>query len=101
MHIISRAALRAFWERHPAAKSLMVSWHAVVEEATFTDFASVRNTFNTADMAAGYVVFNVNKNRIVVDIHYNTERVYIRHVLTHTEYEAWTQSMRGKRKKGR
>lgn len=77
----------------------MSNWHAVVENATFASFASVRDTFNSADSVGGFVVFNVNSYRIVVDIHYNTGRIYIRHVLTHAEYERWSQTMRGRRKK--
>jgi mRNA interferase HigB len=90
--------LREFWEQHPRAKGPMSTWHAIVEEASFTNFASVRSTFNSADMAAGYVVFDVNSFRIIADIHYDAGRIYIRHVFTHGAYELWTQSMRGQRK---
>jgi mRNA interferase HigB len=33
-------------------------------------------------------VFNIsgNKYRLIVAIHYNRKKVYIRHVLTHAEY---------------
>jgi mRNA interferase HigB len=34
-------------------------------------------------------VFNIggNKARLIAAVHYNTQRLYIRHVLTHKEYD--------------
>ncbi|MEE8430448.1 MAG: type II toxin-antitoxin system HigB family toxin [Candidatus Desulfatibia sp.] len=31
-----------------------------------------------------------NKARLIAAIHYNTNRVYIRHILTHKEYDRGT-----------
>jgi len=42
---------------------------------------------------AGLTVFNIsgNKYRLVAAIHFNRKKVYVRHVLTHEEYDqgAW------------
>lgn len=48
-----------------------------------------------ADQYKQFVIFDVggNKYRLIAAVHYNTGRVYIRHVLTHAEYD------RGKWKK--
>ncbi|MCU0600468.1 MAG: type II toxin-antitoxin system HigB family toxin [Desulfobacterales bacterium] len=34
-------------------------------------------------------IFNIggNKARLIAAIHYNTHRIYIRHILTHKEYD--------------
>ncbi len=47
------------------------------------------------DQYKQFVIFDVggNKYRLIVAIHYNTGRVYVRNVLTHAEYD------RGKWKK--
>ena len=43
-----------------------------------------------------FTVFDIggNKYRLITAIHYNRKKVYIRHVLTHTEYnrEKWKES---------
>ena len=41
------------------------------------------------DLAHGRHVFDIagNKYRLVVTMRYDLQRVYIRHVLTHTEYD--------------
>lgn len=50
----------------------------------------VRQDFGTVDFLGKNVgVFDIggNKYRLVVSIRYDLQRVYIRHVLTHSEYD--------------
>ena len=63
-----------------------------------TKFADVRRTFNSADRVGEFVVFDVGAGyRIVTVIHFNRGRIYVRDVLTHTEYDRWSAAQRGKR----
>jgi mRNA interferase HigB len=93
MHIISRKALRKFWEEHPDSKLPLSRWYQIVEHSTYRSFAELRKTFPSGDMVDGFVVFNIagNKYRLITSIHFNRGKVYIRHVLTHREYDpgAW------------
>ncbi|WP_354005415.1 type II toxin-antitoxin system HigB family toxin [Roseateles amylovorans] len=57
-------------------------------------FVDVRKTFNSADEVGDHVVFNVNSNRVITIIHYQARRIYVRHVLTHRDYEKWTKEQR-------
>lgn len=45
--------------------------------------------FNTVDWVIGHIVFNVggNKYRIIVDVVFRSQTVFIKHVFTHTEYD--------------
>lgn len=89
MHVISRKALRQFWANHPDAETALRRWHQIVEAASWDKFADVRKTFASADTYCRCVVFNVggNKYRIIAAVHYNRQKVYVRHVLTHAEYD--------------
>lgn len=93
MHIISRKALRQFWERHPDSQSALARWFKVVQQTDFTNFAELRMAFPSVDKVGDLNVFNVagNKYRLIASIHFNRGKVYIRHVLTHQEYDrgAW------------
>ena len=93
MHIISRKALRLFWAKHPGSIGPLSRWFKIVERSTFDRCDALRATFPSADLVDGLVVFNIggNKYRLIVSIHFNRGKVYIRHVLTHEEYErgAW------------
>ena len=96
MHVISRKALAEFWKVHPPAQGPMAAWFKVMEGATFPNFAAVRATFNSADKVDKFTVFNVGGGgyRVVTAIHFNRQKLYIRHVLTHSEYERWSAKVR-------
>ncbi len=88
MHIISRKALRLFWERYPDSQMLLVRWYKIVSHTDFRDLVELKAVFPTADKVGDWIVFNVggNKYRLVTSVHFNRRRVYIRNVLTHQEY---------------
>ena len=96
MRVISRKALADFWKIHPPARGPMTAWFDVVEGAAFTHFAAVRSTFNSADTVRPYTIFNVGGDgyRVVTAIHYDRQKLYIRHVYTHSEYERWSATIR-------
>jgi mRNA interferase HigB len=89
MRIISQAALREFWQVHPEAEGPLRNWHGVVKNAAWNRPHDVKATFNSVDTYGRCFLFNVggNRYRIIAAIHFNTRRVYIRHVLTHVEYD--------------
>ncbi len=102
MHVISRRALREFWERHPPAKTPLAAWFRILESGSFADFNAIKRAFGAADYLAPYTIFDVggNKYRVIAVIHYNRQRVYVRYVFTHPEYDTWsTQIRRAKRSK--
>jgi len=92
-HVISRKRLREFSVRHPGAESALAAWYRIMSRMDFTSFADLRRTFGSADKVGPLTVFDIagNRYRLVAAIHYNRRRVYVRHVLTHAEYDrgAW------------
>ena len=89
MHVISRKALKTFWERHPDSKGALSRWFKVLEKTNFGSFDELRATFPTADRVGTWVVFNIkgNKYRLIASIYFDRGKVYIREVLTHREYD--------------
>ncbi len=89
MHIITRKRLNDFAEKHPESRSALEHWYKTMKKANFTSFTDMRKAFPHADQVAKLTVFNIggNKARLIVAIHYNRQRVYIRAVLTHQEYD--------------
>src|SRR5882757_5151935 len=83
MRIISRKALREFWKIHPVAESPLVAWFRIVKLGKFADFNAIKRTFGAADYVAPFTIFDIggNKFRVITAIHYNRQRLYIRHVL--------------------
>ena len=49
----------------------------------------LQETFPHADQVGKFTVFTIggNKVRLIAAVHYNRNKIYIRHVLTHQEYD--------------
>ncbi len=89
MHVISRKRLNEFAEQYPEAASSLAHWYSLAKRTDFSNFAELRAIFPSADKVGSLTVFNIggNKVRLIAAIHYNRRKVYIRAVLTHTEYD--------------
>jgi mRNA interferase HigB len=89
MHVISRKALQLFWENYPESKNPLSRWFKIMKRNDFASFNELRATFPSADRVGDYIVFNIsgNKYRLIASIHFNRNKVYIRHVLAHSEYD--------------
>lgn len=89
VHIITRKRLIEFSKKHPDAQSPLNQWYTIVRKTDYVSFVGLKITFPTADLVGKFTVFNIggNKYRLIVAIHYNRKKVYIRHVLTHAEYD--------------
>ncbi|MEO0352444.1 MAG: type II toxin-antitoxin system HigB family toxin [Cyanobacteria bacterium P01_A01_bin.15] len=89
MHIISRKSLRDFWSQYPDSQASLLRWFKIVEKSEFENFASLRLTFPSADKVGNLIIFNIggNKYRLIASVHFNRQKIYIRYVLTHRNYD--------------
>jgi len=91
VRIITKATLRAFWERHPTAHRPLRSWYDIVAKSTWTGPSNVKREFGTAVDFVGdnRLIFDVggNKYRLVVHVAYPFGRVLIKFVGTQKDYD--------------
>lgn len=89
MHVISKKALKEFWSRHPDSERPLEAWFRVIRRSSYKTWNELRETFPTADKVGDKIVFNIggNKYRLITVIHFNREKVFVRDVLTHKEYD--------------
>ncbi len=88
MHVITRKRLNEFVERHPLAKSPLRHWYRLMKAGRFHSFSELRAVFPDADQVDNLTVFDAGRKvRLIAAIHYNRQKVYIRAVLTHDEYD--------------
>jgi mRNA interferase HigB len=89
MRIIKRDALVQFWERHPDAKANLESWYGVVRRATWQTPVEMKQIYHNADLVGRRTIFNIagNKYRLIARVNYQTQRVFVLHILTHAEYD--------------
>lgn len=89
MHLITKKTLKIFWLENPDSRTALERWSRIIEKNNFDNFSQLRETFPSADLVGNLTVFNIggNKYRLIAAIHFNRQKVYIRNVLTHKEYD--------------
>ncbi len=95
MHVISRKKLKEAATGHSDLEGSLDAWFRIAKRAWWRNLADVRKTFSSADPVGKWTVFNIkgNQYRLIVEMNYRSGRIYIRHVLTHAEYDrgSWKQ----------
>jgi mRNA interferase HigB len=88
MHIITRTRLREFWQIHPDAREALLHWYKTTEEAQWQNIAEIKQVFPAVDLVGRLMVFNIggNKYRLIARVEYRRQKVFIRHILTHADY---------------
>lgn len=90
MRVISRKALKDFWERHAGSENALKAWHREARRADWAKPADIKAAHPQASIIGNNrVVFNIlgNSYRLVVEINYTKYIVFIRFVGTHAEYD--------------
>lgn len=90
MHVITRQKLTQFWRQHPDAEDALTAWFKEAEHAHWRSPNDIKARYRSADFLAGNrVVFNIKggRYRLIVQVHYNTQIVFIRFVGTHQAYD--------------
>jgi mRNA interferase HigB len=66
-----------------------------MKRGRYQHFASLKSAFGSVDKVGPLMVFNIagHSLRLIAAVHFNTGKVFVRHVLTHAEYDTgrWKQ----------
>ena len=92
MRIIAKRTLKKFWERseYRDSRGPLESWYAEALRASWSSPKVVKAQFRSASICAGNrVVFNIagNKYRLVVEMQYRAEIVWVKFIGTHAQYD--------------
>lgn len=89
MRVISRSRLLKFADRYQSAAEALDVWYRLARKAEWKNLSEVRETFRSADAVGNFTVFNIkgNQYRLIVDIDYSRQRIFLKYVLTHQEYD--------------
>ena len=70
-------------------------WFRLAKRTQWKSIEEVRGDFPAADGVGKFTVFNVKGNhfRLIAEVNYRTGRIFVRHILTHAQYDkgAWKQ----------
>lgn len=90
MRIIAIGTLKTFWAKHPQAETPLRAWYAEASRASWATPADIKAAYRDASFVGNKrVIFNIKGNdyRLVVAVHYDKRRMFIRFVGTHSEYD--------------
>lgn len=92
MNVIALRTLRQHWEKPGRADSEgpLKAWHRHVRQRQWRSWADIQADYGSADWVGGSrVVFNIagNKYRLVAKVDFGVQRLYIRFIGTHREYD--------------
>lgn len=87
--VVGHRKLQQFWHRHADCESSLRAWYRIVSSRSWRNLVELRETFPHADPVDDFTVFNIkgNRYRLITKIDYERQRVYVREVLTHAQYD--------------
>jgi mRNA interferase HigB len=89
MKLISISSLPQDASRYPDVKKQIENWCDVVKKANWQNLEQVRVNYREAESVGNFTVFNLKGNhyRLIVGINYETQTIYYKYFLTHSEYD--------------
>jgi mRNA interferase HigB len=97
VRVISAGRIKKFCRSFPTAKTSLLAFLKIAREARWQNVTDLRRTYPHADSAVVrskriVTVINIRGNefRLVIAVHYNTQRLFVLRFMTHAEYSRGT-----------
>ena len=89
MNVINRKAVRQMMRDHPESTTALDAWWKVTRAARWQHFEECRRSFTTADQVGRSLIFDIlgNNYRLITVVSWRNQRIYVKALLTHREYE--------------
>ncbi|HBS88656.1 MAG: addiction module toxin RelE [Bacteroidetes bacterium GWF2_38_335] len=90
MRVIAKKILRDFWEKKTDSEEQLKTWYKESSKSSWKTPGEILSEYPKASiLKGGRVVFNIcgNKYRLIVQINYIRQWVFIRFIGTHNEYD--------------
>jgi mRNA interferase HigB len=89
VNVINRIAVRRFMKDHPEVATALEAWWRVTRAARWQQMSDCRRSFTTADQVGRCLIFDLmgNRYRLITVVSWRNQRIYVKALLTHREYE--------------
>ncbi len=87
--MISKSAWREAIAADHTLEGPISEWYKIASNASWKSIADVRKVYPHADFVDPYTVFNIKGNsyRLIVKIEYRWQLIFVKHLLTHQDYD--------------
>ena len=93
MWVISRKRLVEASQRHGDVRAPLDAWFRIAKRADWKNLDDIRKTWARTDRFGRCTIFDIkgNEYRLIVWVNFRSQKIFIRNVLTHAEYdrEGW------------
>ena len=89
MRVVAKKILRDFWEKYTDSEQQLKTWYKEASKANWKNPIEIKDVYAKASiLKSGRVVFNIcgNKYRLITDINFERQWIFIRFIGTHIEY---------------
>ena len=89
MRVIAKKILREFWEKQPDSTEQLKTWFKEASKTKWTSSNDIKSNYPKASiLKSNRVIFNIcgNNYRLIVNINYLRQWVFIRFIGTHDDY---------------
>ena len=89
MHILTKGRITQAIKEFPHAESALKSWYSIMKNNQPHNFSELKILFPAVDKVGKFHVFDIggNKIRLISMVKFQGKKVYIRHILSHKEYD--------------
>ncbi len=90
MRIVAKSTLRSFWQKHPKSEYALLDWYEFVKKCKWDNPNNLKSWFGTASTVGNHrIIFNIKGNdyRLVAEIDYEFQIIFIIWIGTHKEYD--------------
>lgn len=89
MHLITIRNLRRDAAPYSDVQKQLNDWNDIVKGAKWQSLIDVQTIYRDAEAVGNFTAFNIkgNKYRLIVAIDYESQLIYYKYLLTHTEYD--------------
>ena len=106
MHVISKRPFVEVAQLYPNDRGALITMYKVLSKTVFANPEELRAVYPSLDnfkYKGRWWVFDVGGNnlRVIAFIHFVNHRIYIKHILTHADYDKLIDKHRKKAKQGK
>lgn len=89
MHIITQKRIWDAKKKYPESANALDGWYRIIKLNQFKNYSELKKCFNSVDKVDEKFVFDVGRNklRLIAIIHFQRQKIYIKNILSHKEYD--------------
>ena len=89
MNIVNRRSVRRMMAAHPETSAALEAWWRLAKGARWVHFEECHESIRSTDQVGRCLIFDIlgNRYRLITVVSWRNQRIYVKALLPHREYE--------------